>query len=108
MERLLFVRFYLNAKFHCLCVGLEKRIGFLRNFPIVPTKQVLDRANFDRFLLVIAQLDFEGFVHPVIVGIDLEIGPAAFTYQIERVAGINPHDLVFGRVIDQVFAGESL
>ena len=55
---------------------------------------------------MVAHFDLESFVHPFVIGIDSETGAAALAHQIEAVAGVDPHGLVAGRVIDGVFTGE--
>ena len=66
VNRLFFVRFDRNTKLHRLRVRFGERVRFFRDFPVGPAKEMLDHANLHRLLLVIAQLDFETFVQPVI------------------------------------------
>jgi hypothetical protein len=43
MQRLLLVPFHLNAKFYCLRVRFNKWIGLLRDLPIIPAEEMLER-----------------------------------------------------------------
>ena len=56
------------------------------------------------FFFVIANLDFEGFVDPVVGGIDANVGAFAFAAKIERVTGEDTNSFIFRRVINTIFA----
>ena len=62
----LLVRLELDAELHFLRVGFQAGVGFFHDLPVHPAVEVLDDADFDRLLLVVADLDFKGLVAPVV------------------------------------------
>src|SRR5437016_7001241 len=55
---------------------------------------------------MVAYADLEGFVHPVLIGLDAKISAFALADYVEGVAGVDADHFIFGRVVDAVLADE--
>src|SRR5262249_29702768 len=93
-----------HTKFTCMAVGLVKAVGAFCDFPIHAAIHVLDGTHFDSFFLMIAQLDFEGLIDPVLPALHSVVRLAALTDDIECIAGKDAQGLIGRCVADHVFA----
>src|SRR5215831_15200623 len=100
------IRRHLDTELNRLAVSFFERAGVLGDLPVGPAKQVLHHTELHWFLFVVAQLDLKALIDPMGVGVNAVRDPAAFSYSVKSVAGIEPDGLVGGRVVDLVLAGE--
>ena len=89
-----------------MSVCLVNAIGALGDIPVHAAIHVLDGAHLDGFFLVVAQLDFERFIDPVLIDINPVVGLAALANDVECVAGKDAQRLIGWGVADQVLAGK--
>ena len=95
----------LDTKFNCLAVGLFKVMRLFDNLPGNPAIEVLDYPEFDGILfLVVANLDFKGFIQPLVTCVNSEVGSSSFSDEVEGVAGIDADLLIFWCMVNNVFA----
>ena len=66
VDDLFLVGLELHAELDGLRVGLDEGVAVVADLPVRPAVEVLDHADFHRFLLVVAQLDLERFVGGVV------------------------------------------
>src|ERR1019366_7507360 len=97
---LLAVRGDRDREFYGLRVALLRLMRLLGKLPVVPAIKVLDDAHVRGFFFVVAHADLEGFVHPVLIGLDVKAGAFALADNVEGVAGVDADHFVFGRVVD--------
>lgn len=100
------LRLDLHRERNGLSVGFFEGIRVLGDVPVVPTVKVFYDLDFDGHLLVVAQLDFEGFIGPMVVVADIETHPFALAHKVEGAAGGDPDGFILGGVIDVVLADE--
>src|SRR6266571_911279 len=67
---------------------------------------MLNRADFDRLLLMITHADFKSFVHPALVCVHTVVGALALAGHVKRIAGVHANGSVFGGVVNYILADE--
>src|SRR6266705_3175734 len=97
---------HLHYELNGLAVHFLKRIGILDDIPARPAVEMLHDAHLDGRGLVIANLDFEGFVDPPPIEVGSVFRAAALSGHVKCAPGIQTDSLVLGRVVDIVLACE--
>src|SRR5947209_7393306 len=105
-DGLFLIRRRLYPEFYRLRVVLFEVIAFLRDGPVGPAVEMFNHPHLHRRFLVVAELDLETLVDPVLLRVGLIPGSTALADYIKGIAGVEADGFIRRRVVESVFTGE--
>ena len=85
-DGLFFVGLDRNAELNRLGVSFFVVGGVRGDLPVVPAIEVFDDTDFHGFFLTITNFYLEGFIHPFVAAVGLEVGGLALANEVKGIS----------------------